>query len=490
MQATIGAFSSPHGTETDPRLYDEEAERKVLGAMMRSPEAARTALSLLWRQDFYQPVHSILFQELKKCVESEKPYDLVILADRLRQENELDAVGGEMALVSLASCVCTTVMIEHHCNLVKEKARRRMLIQIGQEMSTWVLEAETIDQAFDVTQRAIQTFARHHTRNDFRSGLISSERLQEWDTPPREEVIAPFLSKASLNMIYGPRGIGKSFLTLEMALCIASGSPLLQFQVPKPRTVLYVDGEMPVAMQKERLRQMARGRNGRRLIFYSMEQLHSQTTQSMVLNAAEGQNQLELLLAQMDPAPEVLILDNLSSLCRGDENDNGAQDRFLHWLIRLRHKGLTVLLVHHAGKSGDQRGASRREDPLDTVIKLRKPDGAASQGCSFVWEFTKKRNFLFSDTLHCALTSTPDGWLTFHSQTGQIHKENLLFTEALEAIADQGIRDTRSLAQVLNIHLRKAQRLVKDLREKEWLDDWSITPQGSEFLSASEEKEG
>ena len=35
----------------------------------------------------------------------------------------------------------------------------------------------------------------------------------------------------------------------------------------------------------------------------------------------------------------------------------------------------TVLFVHHSGKGGQQRGTSRREDVLDTVIALRYPKG-------------------------------------------------------------------------------------------------------------------
>jgi hypothetical protein len=43
--------------------------------------------------------------------------------------------------------------------------------------------------------------------------------------------------------------------------------------------------------------------------------------------------------------------------------------------LRLQHRGIGVLLVHRSGKSGEQRGTSRREDVLDTVIGLRRPEG-------------------------------------------------------------------------------------------------------------------
>lgn len=51
------------------------------------------------------------------------------------------------------------------------------------------------------------------------------------------------------------------------------------------------------------------------------------------------------------------------------------------------------MLVHHAGNNGRQRGTSRREDALDTVIALRRPENySPEQGCRFEVHFEKLRN--------------------------------------------------------------------------------------------------
>jgi hypothetical protein len=61
-------------------------------------------------------------------------------------------------------------------------------------------------------------------------------------------------------------------------------------------------------------------------------------------------------------------------------------------LLRLRRQGIAVLLVHHAGVNGRQRGTSRREDALDTVIALRHPeDYIPIQGARFEVHFEKLR---------------------------------------------------------------------------------------------------
>ncbi len=63
-------------------------------------------------------------------------------------------------------------------------------------------------------------------------------------------------------------------------------------------------------------------------------------------------------------------------------------------LLGLRRRGMSAVIVHHAGKGGLQRGTSRREDVLDTIIALRRPkDYDATEGARFEVHFEKNRGF-------------------------------------------------------------------------------------------------
>jgi Winged helix-turn-helix DNA-binding len=88
---------------------------------------------------------------------------------------------------------------------------------------------------------------------------------------------------------------------------------------------------------------------------------------------------------------DVIMVDNLSTLCRGlKENDADS------WVPvqSQRRAGKSVAFIHHGGKSGQQRGTSRKEDVLDTVISLRRPpDYSAEDGCRFELYFEKTRGF-------------------------------------------------------------------------------------------------
>jgi putative DNA primase/helicase len=68
-------------------------------------------------------------------------------------------------------------------------------------------------------------------------------------------------------------------------------------------------------------------------------------------------------------------------------------------VLQQRVSGRSVLFVHHVGEGGLQRGTSRRENILDTVIALKHPlDYIPDQGASFEVHFEKSRGFYGDDS--------------------------------------------------------------------------------------------
>ena len=165
------------------------------------------------------------------------------------------------------------------------------------------------------------------------------------DMPPREMLLDPILPERSLAMLYAPRGIGKTLLSLSMGLAVASGSPLLRWRAPRQRRVLYVDGEMPLVSLQERLRAISNGfgavipNDGFRVL------AADSTENGLSIGFEEGQRALDPLLSGVD----LVIFDNLSTLCtNGSESASDAWVPMQNWLLKLRRQGIAVLLVHHA----------------------------------------------------------------------------------------------------------------------------------------------
>ena len=106
------------------------------------------------------------------------------------------------------------------------------------------------------------------------------------------------------------------------------------------------------------------------------------------LSTLEGQTAVNAMLT---PETALIVVDNISCLCRsGRENEAESWLPVQGWALRQRAAGRAVLFIHHSGKNGEQRGASKREDILDTVIKLKRPvDYEPSQGAVFELIFRK-----------------------------------------------------------------------------------------------------
>lgn len=224
--------------------------------------------------------------------------------------------------------------------------------------------------------------------------LISAKGMCELDIPPRELIVVPFILANAVILLFARRGVGKTWFGLSLALAIATGKDFLCYEVTKARHVMFIDGEMPAATIKQRL-ELLGANDVDNFDILSSELLYRDNRQ-LNIGKPEDRERIEQMLQQAESRgrkPEVIILDNLSSLRWGrDENDNSALDEILQWLLRLRHLGYTVVMVHHAGKGGDQRGASRLEDPLDTTIKLEEiHDGEGHSGARMKMSFTKVR---------------------------------------------------------------------------------------------------
>ena len=275
--------------------------------------------------------------------------------------------------------------------------------------------------------------------------------------PPRENILTPWLPQQGLAMIYAARGVGKTFIALGIAHAVVTGASFLKWSAPKPRGVLYLDGEMPAPLMQERLKMFFQTAITTHVPFRLLTP-DIQKAAMPDLSRQTDQAQLEQFLEGID----LIIVDNISTLCRsGKENDADAWIPVQDWALRMRASGRSVLFIHHAGKGGMQRGTSKREDILDTVISLQQSvDYNASVGASFEIHFEKTRGFCGSDAESFnACLHTADG--VTHWEMGAAAPTT--FAKVIE-MTQQG-QPQHEIAKMLNIHKSNVSRHI--LRAKQ-----------------------
>lgn len=208
--------------------------------------------------------------------------------------------------------------------------------------------------------------------------------------PPRPMLLSPILPAQGLAMIHAPRGTGKTYFALTLAYAVASGGSAFGWQATEPQPVLMLDGEMPAALMQERLAYIVESFEKKPALGYFRllsDDLHENGLPDLASPAGQAAYEAELGDAKL------LVIDNLSALVKsGRENEADGWQAMQDFLLRLRRGGRSVLMLHHSGKGGQQRGTSRREDVLDTVLSLRPPaDYKPSEGARFEVHVEKAR---------------------------------------------------------------------------------------------------
>jgi putative DNA primase/helicase len=234
-----------------------------------------------------------------------------------------------------------------------------------------------------------------------REPLIRSMPIVEFLTlklQPRQTLLDPWLFSQGLSMVHAYRSTGKTFFSMGIACAVSTGSNFLKWLASSPAGVLYVDGEMAAVSLQERLTATLASMN----IGDKPPSLHIVTPDILShgvpdLSTVSGQAALETVIT---PDIKLIVLDNLSCLCRtGQENRSESWLPVQEWCLKMRSQGKSILLVHHDGKTKEQRGTSKKEDLLDTVIQLTRPGGYHEpEGCVFEVHFRKARE-LHGDTV-------------------------------------------------------------------------------------------
>lgn len=296
--------------------------------------------------------------------------------------------------------------------------------------------------------------------NRFRDQLLRG--LDITRLPPLDPLIDGFLDRDSLALIYGRPKSGKTFVMLDLALSVATGT-WWHGQRTTAGPVLYVMAEG------------ARGAASRLQAWMTHHGLHSDPQQLIVaplaVNLLDYADTADLIDVAAETQPVLVIIDTLNRCMPGTDEGSADMGRAISAMDRIRQAtGACIAAVHHSGKDATRgaRGHSSLLGAVDTELEvLNAGDGIVTL------RTTAQRNMVEANPRRFTLRPLADSLVIADytgrlSDTDAVTSHGRICLEVLDRIAtDAGISTTvwRDAVQEEGISRSSFYAQVKTLQE-------------------------
>lgn len=216
-------------------LYDDEAERAVLGSLLIDPDAYGFVRPLVSLDDFYLQRHRWIYQELLTLIEEGETPDLLNMTDRMNRHERPDDFHWDGYLMGLINVVPTSMNAPSYAKIVNEYAVRRRMVLASLQIATHAHNmAKPLDESLAEAEAAALNLRGLRADAGVKSakeiGLSFLNRLENI----RESGVMPGLPSGFVDLdrltdgfeaqpwlLASRPGMGKSALALCIALNVA-----------------------------------------------------------------------------------------------------------------------------------------------------------------------------------------------------------------------------------------------------------------------------
>lgn len=223
------------------------------------------------------------------------------------------------------------------------------------------------------------------------------------EPPPVKWLVEGMICHGDIHLLIGEPGIGKSWITMDLALAVAdpSRSSFLGRLVAEHGRVLYLDEENPEDLVYSRLTKLGLNKeNAKNIRYISNEGVNF---------AKHGD---EIIEEAFDFEPSLTIIDSLTRFHNEDENNAGSMASLFNDAIKplARQTGSAVVLIHHVNKTDStssykrSRGSGDIPASIDAGYDVREVDSGVLAIANF-----KSRRAAQGDTIYISIRDTADG---------------------------------------------------------------------------------
>ena len=164
--------------------HNLDAEQSVLGAMLMDKDAVAAALEICTPDDFYSRQYGVLFECMGELFNEGKPVDLITVQEKLRSKDTAPEAGSMEFVRGIVENVPTSANIRSYANIVHEKAVKRRLIKVNEEIAnTCYADRDSMDDVLAETESRIFRLLQGRGASELvpidRVTLTVMERIQD-----------------------------------------------------------------------------------------------------------------------------------------------------------------------------------------------------------------------------------------------------------------------------------------------------------------------
>ena len=308
----------------------------------------------------------------------------------------------------------------------------------------------------------------NHKTDNYYLDVFSYKDIESLNLPTQQVLLSNLWRTEENVMIYSKTGVGKSWLSLSIATCIAGQGKMTvcDWENEIKRKVLLVDGEMSVRDYQNRLPVLIEATKAdpekvRENLDFVPRQRQEQY--EYFTNLANENNQSELINYAKSRGIDTLILDNLSTLTEFDnENNSESMKLFQKFLLRARSEGLQTMVVHHMqkGKEDDEsyRGSSVLGVSLDTILRLESPDYGSPDGTVTFNIIDEKKRHSATHSWSVQLNLNTNEWQLYDE-----YHQDLRHDMMLDIIESKKFRTQTDISKVLGLGDTAISKYLKEM---------------------------
>ena len=213
--------------------HDDEAEMAVLGGMLMSKDAIGEVSQMLSATDFYEPRNQTVYQSVVDLFAASQPVDVVLVANRLLKDGDLDKVGGADYLHSLVASVPTAANATYYAQIVHQRAILRNVIATGTKIVQlgYSAEGSQAEDVVNLAQSEVYEMSVGKVRQDYSPiGTVVHDTLDQLDKMQNNEIekgvptgfrdiddVTQGLQPGQMVVVAGRPAMGKSTLGIDFA---------------------------------------------------------------------------------------------------------------------------------------------------------------------------------------------------------------------------------------------------------------------------------